>query len=486
MMSETNNHRGEVEQQLQDAFSDYSVTADDAVWDNIEAAIQPEKKRRGAFWWFTTGAAAGIAALVFTYTIYQSSSEQPTAPATAGTEVAPNTAVPDQETTPSEAVTSTDATSGEKALEYATAAGSNETEGAVASDETSVTSNAEESIASNENGVPTTSGENRMEAAKALKTPHQQLVAQTMDHRSSTPLFDANAGQKRTTQWTPSPGYVPLLEPLTVDGLPNTSSRTIAYADASWDEHLLPPIIRPRAADDDEWEDWDDASNADQWALAANLGSSGSGSATVPTQDNFEATGNQAPGNFGSVQEGIPIAQDIASKDDGEADYRSPFIIGVRGNVSVSKRVSLESGLNYALLPQTITFDDGGIRDVMRVDQHFIGVPVLVNYAFVQRKRFSMYSSQGLIIEKGIAAFETQTTYQGEDQLSQEKTRGDAPGIQGALTFGLGADYKIGKLLSLYMQPSVSSWLINHQVGRNVRNHQLLWPNLQMGVRFNL
>lgn len=502
-MSEANNNRGEVEQQLQDAFSDFAVTADDAVWDSIEAAIQPEKKRRGAIWWFSSGVAAGVAVLAISYAVFQSSEDQGGLDSPAVTNAEQEAPAPTKE--------KTNAASTESILQEQDAALAAEDQ-AIETQETPETPEVEllpvqEAVATAEEGNTNINEANSDVVAAAEigvgqeKHPLNTVVedetyaAAVTDNQPEqraieTPVMAFNTDITTNDKTTSDIIGFEFLNVLDRRRLYPKSNGIVDSVD--WD--MEPYAVSSGKQGKDDWSDWEDGQdpNADHgWGLLANLESAGSasgqvsdGNATELANDQGQVTDYVPTG--GGTTSGVAEADQYSASPNAEVDYRSPLSIGLRAGFSFSRRWSLESGLSYSRLSTVQTTSLVVEDEKLFVNQHFIGAPLLLNYKFIDRKRFGMYSAAGMQIEKGISTVVEQRVIAGGEVREKNKLDAVAPGVQGAFVFGLGADYKINRFLSLYAQPSVSSWLLNYNVGSNVRNRQLLWPSVQMGVRFDL
>ena len=249
----------------------------------------------------------------------------------------------------------------------------------------------------------------------------------------------------------------------------------------SWDTCLVAyrdeDIIKVYDDSEVDWQEWDNTSHSD-WGLAANLGSSSSS----------EQTNN----SFGTQSDGLATQENVVTmgvsdqRSIQELTYLSPFVIGFRGNWKFAKRFSLEIGLSYSLLPSNGESHSGGVKRMTRYTDHFIGVPILLNLSIIDRKRFGLYTSQGALVEKGIASRSILTTYIGNTEQSKQITKTKAQGTQLGASFGIGAEYRISKALGIFIEPRVNSWLVNVNVQENIRNQQVIWPTLDLGVRLNL
>lgn len=428
-MEDLNNIHGEFEGAMQAAFGGFQETADADVWNNIEAALAPKKNRVALIWWWGS-AAAGIAALFISINLFQS----------------------DQIYDQRQSMILTDSVNYDPCLEGDDAP--TQTSYALAP---SASQNSEENAAS----ISPSSASNS--DATTIATSSPQLIAEgsISDYASintegaSTPVRDARSML----------GAMDLLKLgnyWNIDSLKlRAESDMVVFND-----------------EDVDWQDWEEK-ESDQWALAGNLGSSGGADQSSSTES--LATGGGA-GLF--TDNAVPNSQNLRMSSD--LRYQTPFIIGVRGSWGFSKRFSLESGVSYSLLPSVAITESNGAKITNRFNDHFIGVPLLLNFEFLDRKRIGLYTTQGVMIEKGIASRHIQTIESPNASKVKRILPERAPGLQIGFVLGAGVDYRINNQFSLYAEPSVTSWLVNLGVGQNIRNHQILWPSVNVGARFNL
>lgn len=449
-MEKGNKNMDSFEQNLQNTFAGYQTTADAAVWANIEAAIAPKQNRAVLLWWMS-----GVAAsLLLGFFIFHSSNDMQPLPKH-NTFTAVDTAALDC-----------------RHYEFS-ATEINQFEAHNPQSKDAMQN--EKAFAESGNGKSHTAGTNA-----------SSVVATSIHRTQNTKSLSINTASEASVALSvvsnqgidPEPtvsdlNYLPIL------ALPQTY-KGVDSLDLRQDDWKANIASNKKKKKDDGWEEWDNKTY-DAWALAANVGSSGASSQAGTASSNVRTTDNAG---LGFSEMGALSDQDIKSMQD--VNYHAPVILGMRGNWQFSKRLSLESGLGYTLLPASIETEGGTLRTDYRYNDHFISVPILLNYQFVNGKRFGLYSSQGFQFEKGIASNTVTTTYFNEVKQSEVVRKRAAQGIQGALTLGLGVDYKFMRQFSLYAEPTVTSWLMNFNVGQNMRNQQLLWPNFNVGVRFHM
>jgi hypothetical protein len=426
-MEDLNQYNDSFEAGMQGMFSGLEQTADAHVWNNIEAALKQKSNRIIAWWWWGSAAAVVLGAVLSVSLFNGGSNYEP--------RISNYESIND--------------------LDYNACLDSSVQEW------------------SNNPFENTSEDVDQIEPSSIQESnidPTGQFAVNTItDHLPR--VVDSEEGQKDKvvkTSYNDSPESIDKMSIAGIELAWNTDSLTLR------DER----IIKVYDEDKIDWQDWDEKNFSD-WGIAANLGSSNS------TEQSTSTFGYQSEGlttQDNSMEFGLSDQRATVQ----ELTYLSPFVVGVRGNWRFAKRWSIESGLSYSLLPTVGESFTNGEKRVNRYNDHFIGIPILNNFNVIDRKRFALYMSQGAFIEKGIASRNTITTYQGSEVESKQISKEPTQGWQIGASVGAGAQYKINETWSLFIEPRVTSWLLNINVQDNIRNRQAIWPTIDLGVRLNL
>jgi hypothetical protein len=427
-MDEMNTNKDSFEASMQGMFSGMESNADEFVWQNIEAALQPNSDRALAWWWWT-GAASIIVIAIFSVGLFDIESSY-------------------------DARLRTFATSNDVFLENCDELDAEKTQ----LNELSPQISSSQSLF-----VLSSSKPAKQEGGNLLIETHAPSNKAVANGELASESFLGKENEDIYEEKDP----ILLMRK--------------ANLNANWDTCLVSyreeDVLMVFDDSDVDWQDWDEKRISD-WGLAANLGSSNSS----------EQTG----GGFGIQSDGFDAQENVTTiglsdqRTIQELTYLSPFVIGVRGNWQFSKRLSLEIGLSYSLLPTNGESISGGVKRVNRYADHFVGAALLLNLSIIDRKKFGLYTSQGVLIEKGVFSRNILTTYAGNEEQSKQISKGKAQGMQLGPSFGLGAEYRINQTWSLFVETRVTSWLVNVNVQKNIRNQQVVWPTLDLGVRLNL
>lgn len=149
-------------------------------------------------------------------------------------------------------------------------------------------------------------------------------------------------------------------------------------------------------------------------------------------------------------------------------DHKQPLSFGVSFRKEFKYGLSLETGLSYTLLRSDVAVP-GGTKDV-RQYLHFIGIPLRANWQFLSAGRFSMYIGAGGMAEKCISA------QFGNEKISEKK-------VQWSLSGLLGAQYRLGRSVGIFFEPSVSHYL-THTSLRTTYTDSSASLDLRLGLRF--
>ena len=151
-----------------------------------------------------------------------------------------------------------------------------------------------------------------------------------------------------------------------------------------------------------------------------------------------------------------------------DAKHRQPVSVGFSVRKNLGHGLSVESGLMYTYLYSDLYFGKG--NNSVEQKLHYLGIPLRVNWNFVDTRKFSVYLSAGGAIEKcvyGKLGDEKQTV--GPVQLS----------VLGAL----GAQYNLSRRWGLYVEPGISYYFDDGSKVQTIRKERPCSFTLQAGLR---
>lgn len=131
--------------------------------------------------------------------------------------------------------------------------------------------------------------------------------------------------------------------------------------------------------------------------------------------------------------------------------------------------LSLGSGVNYSLLRSDVKLRISS-EDVGQ-QLHFIGIPLRLDWRFLQRGGFSLYIGAGVMAELCVAArFGSATVHE--------------PGLQWSVGGVLGAQYDLSRRVGFYFEPDLA-WYITRTRLTTARTDSPLDLTLRLGLRFS-
>lgn len=131
--------------------------------------------------------------------------------------------------------------------------------------------------------------------------------------------------------------------------------------------------------------------------------------------------------------------------------------------------LSLGSGLNYSLLRSDVKLRISS-EDVGQ-QLHFIGIPLRLDWRFLQRGGFSLYIGAGVMAEMCVAA-----------RFGSTAVR--EPGLQWSVGGALGAQYDLSRRVGLYFEPDLA-WYMTRTRLTTARTDSPLDLTLRLGLRFS-
>lgn len=161
----------------------------------------------------------------------------------------------------------------------------------------------------------------------------------------------------------------------------------------------------------------------------------------------------------------------LRSSGYGESSFRhhQPLSFGLSVRKEFAHGLSLESGVNYTLLRSDVTVKYSS-EDVSQ-KLHFIGIPLRMNWQFLERGRFSLYIGAGGMVEKCVSA-----------KFGSKSM--DEPGVQWSALAAVGAQYRLGGMVGLYFEPEGSYYFTETNL-KTARTDSPLTLTLRLGVRLS-
>ena len=162
----------------------------------------------------------------------------------------------------------------------------------------------------------------------------------------------------------------------------------------------------------------------------------------------------------------------------GTPKFFSPLSLGLQVELPLSGPISVATGLTYSYLVSQYDILVDKVRYEGAYNQlHYVGIPLSLNWHFVETPSFGFYASAGGAVEKCVS----QRYIYGHEQPKYEKVAG----LQWSARVGLGAEYWVAPRVGLYFDPSLVYFFDNHQP-LSIRTQQPLQARFEVGLRFKL
>lgn len=147
---------------------------------------------------------------------------------------------------------------------------------------------------------------------------------------------------------------------------------------------------------------------------------------------------------------------------------------------------SLSAGVDYTCLVSDLSSGTDATRYETRQTLHYLGIPVTLEWSFVQRSRLRAYLYAGGQARK--AVYGTSSTRYVIDSAPWEpviEKIGETP-LQWSAGAGAGVEYMLGDKVGLYAEPGLNYYFDNGSPVENVFKSRPLNFNLTLGLRLKL
>lgn len=217
------------------------------------------------------------------------------------------------------------------------------------------------------------------------------------------------------------------------------------------------------------------------WSLAANMNSgmlSGSQSGGSMSKGRFdllqmshdvlsEGIVNIPPDQVLVFENGMPYL--LRKKDITSIKHNQPVSVGLSVRKGLKNNFSVETGVTYTQLSSEIRIKG---EEEEKYDQklHYVGIPVKLNWDFIDAKRFNLYVSAGGAVERCVYG-----KVGGKKETINE--------LQFSLLGTVGAQYKATDKIGLYIEPGVAYFFDDGSKVETIRKDKPFNVNIQAGIR---
>ena len=193
--------------------------------------------------------------------------------------------------------------------------------------------------------------------------------------------------------------------------------------------------------------------------------------AQPPIEDNPEPPVDTTVIGGGS-QMGMRLRKERAGYSD-SYQHDMPVSFGVSARIMLSKRFSINTGLNYTLYSsmRERSYSSSEVTERERQNVHYLGIPLRCDWLVVNRRYFTFYMGVGGQVDKCVYA------RVGNERLHEND-------FLFSLTGAAGLQYNITNKIGLYLEPDFSLRL-NEGTLETYRHEHFGVISARAGLRFN-
>ena len=166
------------------------------------------------------------------------------------------------------------------------------------------------------------------------------------------------------------------------------------------------------------------------------------------------------------VKDGIPYTEEKVKTH--KFKHKQPISFGLNYRHYLRKNLALETGLFYTYLASDI--EELSTSKVYKQKFHYLGIPLNVNWTFLEYSRFSLYTTAGAAIEICVSG-------------SVDGVSNRAKPLQFSFQGGLGGQVDITRNVGFYIEPGVSYYIKDGSDYETIRKDKPFNFNLQTGFR---
>ena len=168
-----------------------------------------------------------------------------------------------------------------------------------------------------------------------------------------------------------------------------------------------------------------------------------------------------------------------------EAHHGAPVRVGVTVAWELTPHLSLTSGLDWTSLTSTFDETASGMRNYTRQNLGYLGIPLRLEAGLRPWKGLRLYAGAGGMVEKGLMANATTSSYIGDYLEETTSSHPDTGGLLWSLGASAGAEYRFNRLFSIYFAPGIEYHFDNGSAVKSAYTEKPLHWNMALGVRFN-
>lgn len=212
------------------------------------------------------------------------------------------------------------------------------------------------------------------------------------------------------------------------------------------------------------------------------------GVSTDKGSDGFD--GNIVGGNLSADYGATQIATNNTANNIAEMEHDQPFSVGFTVSKTIVERLSIETGVVYTYLFSKAKNMNINFRNQETQHFHYLGIPVNMNYNFLNFGKLGLFASAGGMIEKdvyGKQQYQAQVTNDSGSHVGEEwaikKISQNSPQI--SVNAGIGVFYPIYGRFNLYGKVGGSYYFDAKNEYKTIYSDKKIILDLNAGIRFD-
>lgn len=179
----------------------------------------------------------------------------------------------------------------------------------------------------------------------------------------------------------------------------------------------------------------------------------------------------------------ITIAEHNTGKIVEREQHDKPITLGLALTKSLGKNWSIESGLQYSLLKSNFTMGEGAYYIQRTQKVHYLGLPFRLSYKWLRSKRWSVYSSAGVLLNIPLVG-EAKERYVTDTTVPYKDSRRFTPSWQWSVGAGVGVQYNLSPNWGIYAEPTFNWYIPNGSSIHTIWTEHPFTVTAPFGVRF--
>ena len=179
----------------------------------------------------------------------------------------------------------------------------------------------------------------------------------------------------------------------------------------------------------------------------------------------------------------ITIAEHNTGKIVECEQHDKPITLGLALTKSLGKNWSIESGLQYSLLKSNFTMGEGAYYIQRTQKVHYLGLPFRLSYKWLRSKRWSVYSSAGVLLNIPLVG-EAKERYVTDITVPYKDSWHFTPSWQWSVGAGVGVQYNLSPNWGIYAEPTFNWYIPNGSSIHTIWTEHPFTVTAPFGVRF--